>query len=271
MILVLFFRYLKRGKQKELEKKVLRANKETSTKSQDEADAHQGTKGPNLQRWEQKQRNVALINASNIGTALMVTNSYRAMVVLVLITGVLPMITLIYLNGVVNTVTSAMVAQLQITNMMVTAENEANCDFLVDSVASWASTWYSSDNRLITSPTDEFLIALVIQPARCQEKFDALTVGDIIFSQSPCPQWQSQEQPDLVGTTSSECIVGILGGFNSDDWPSIARNLDLRLGNIQIEFSKHTKGIMSLDDGSSFETPFQVSAGFNQTNALEIS
>jgi hypothetical protein len=99
----------------------------------------------------QKQRDAALINASNIGTALMVTNSYRALTILCTILGLFPMIALIYYKGVTDSVAVDMVGQLQGTNLLVTVENEVNCQFLVNSVESWVDSFGPKDRALITS------------------------------------------------------------------------------------------------------------------------
>ncbi len=264
-------KYLKRGRQKELEKKIRRADGDKSEKIQDESDMQHGVQRRQLVRLEQKQRDVALINASNIGTALMVTNSYRALTILVMIMGVFPMITLIFLNGVVNSAPNQMVAQLQSTNAMVTVENDANCEFLVDSVRAWASSWYYRDLNLITSSTEDFLISLILQPARCQDDFESLTVGEIKFVQSSCSAWKEHYELELGDSSSDDCIIGVLGGIEGDNLRSIEQNFDLRRGNLQIEQSQSDTDIMTLADGTSFETEFQVSACFNQSHAIEIS
>ena len=72
----------------------------------------------------QKQRDAALINGSNIGTALMVTNSYRVLTIFCAITGLFPMITLIYYRGVSNSVVIDMVDQLQGTNIRFHRDNK---------------------------------------------------------------------------------------------------------------------------------------------------
>jgi hypothetical protein len=219
---------------------------------------------------EEKQRNDALINASNIGTALMVTNSYRALAILVTIVGMFPMIKLIAFSAVTNTVTTDMVGQLQATNLIVTTENEMNCEFLVGSVEAWARSWFPRDQSLITSDTDNFLVALVVQPARCREGVEALEVGDLRFFQTPCSKLEGQYRIEYEDS-QSECILGVLQGTEGGDLWSIAHNFQLREGNLVIEHSPRARRTLILENGTSSETSFQISACFNQTYGVESS
>jgi len=265
-------KYLKRERQKVIELNLNQMKVDKSEKPPEEGDIRQSIRGPNLVRLEQKQRNVALINASNIGTALMVTNSYRALTILVMILGVLPMITLIYFGGVVNTVATDMIGQLQETNRLVTVENETNCEFLVDSVEAWAKSWYARDYDLITSPTQDFLIALILQPARCPGRFESLKVRNIEFLEASCTLLKEKYQmaPDPFEGYDS-CIVGALQFTRGGNLRSIAQNFDLRRGNLQFEYSSTIAQTLVLEDGSSFESSYQVSACFNQSYAIESS
>lgn len=264
-------KYLKREKQKDLEHKLNHRNRDKSEKQTDEGDLRLSIRAPNLVRLEQKQRNVALINASNIGTALMVTNSYRALTILVMILGVLPMITLIYFTGVVNSVNTEMIEQLQLTNILVKEENATNCEFLVDSVQTWANSWYSRDSPLITSPTDDFLIALVLQPARCPDYFESLSFGNLRFRETSCSKLEGLYNMELQPEEYDNCIVGALVGTQGSDLQSIAHNFDLRKGNLQIASSSSATDSILLEGGDSYETTYQVSACFNQTHGIEAS
>ena len=133
----------------------------------------------------------------------------------------------------------------------------------------WANSWYVRDYDLITAPTDNFLVALVLQPARCQEEFESLVVGDLQFLATPCSQVESQYRMDLDANV--DCIVGVLDGAQGGDLRSIAQNLDLRTGNFHVEQSSSSTMTLVLDDGSSLTAIFMVSACFNQTHAIESS
>jgi hypothetical protein len=216
----------------------------------------------------QKQRDAALINASNIGTALMVTNSYRALTILCTILGVFPMITLIQYRGVTNSVAYDMIGLLQGTNKLVMAGDETNCEFLVDSVESWVNSFADRDMPLFTSATDQFLIALVIQPSRCVEDFEALNVGNMEFSEVPCEDLEGQY--DLI-MGSGKCIRAEMKGVDGDDLQEVVQNMGLRVGNIQTLYSEEVEQSFEGEDGNSFKTTYAVAAHFNQTHATESS
>ena len=226
---------------------------------------------PNQLRLEQKQRNNALINASNIGTALMVTNSYRALAILVIIIGVLPMITLISFNDMANSVTADMVGHLQAANVLATVENPENCEFLIGAVESWVRSWYARDHSLITSETDHFLVNLVVRPARCQEGFEAMEVGTLRFLQTPCSKLEGQNVMDLLDDSYDECIIGALDGVILGNRRYMAESYDLREGSLVLEHSTITTATFFSEDGSSVNTSFRISACFNQTHDIESS
>ena len=208
-------------------------------------------------KMQQKQRDAALINASNIGTALMVTNSYRALTILCTIMGLFPMITLIYHQGVSDSVATDMVGQLQGTNLLVETESPQNCQFLVDSVESWIDSFGKQQaSTLITSPTENFVIGLVLQPSRCVDYFE-----DMGFKQVECKS--IQEEYNLDPKLSEEwCILGSLDSAHNDELKTQAQNLRLRIGNIQTKTSQ-----IITDQGATYT----VAAHFNRTRCVENS
>jgi hypothetical protein len=106
----------------------------------------------------------ALTSASTIGTALMVTNSYRAMAILWIITGLFPLISCLMPSN-TNTVAPQLTRQLQATNLISNDTSSATCDFLTDSVASWVRAIHAPD--FDEDPSDPHLLRLQIQPQRC--------------------------------------------------------------------------------------------------------
>jgi hypothetical protein len=218
----------------------------------------------------QKHRDASLINASNIGTALMVTNSYRALAILCAILGLFPMITLIYFKGVTDSVANDMIGQLQATNMLATIEDESNCQFLVDSVEAWVGSFDLREKPLITSQTRNFVIALVIQPSRCAANFAALDVGDLTFSQVACAQIERQYEADLT-TSDKNCTLGALTWATGDDLREIVQNMGLRVGNVQTEASEEILQSLTLNDGSESDVTYSVVAHFNHTHGTESS
>ena len=225
----------------------------------------------NQLRLEQKQRNNALINASNVGTALMVTNSYRALVILVTIVGVLPMISLISFNDMANSVTTNMVGHLQAVNVLATVENTGNCEFLIGAVESWVRSWYARDHSLVTSDMDNFLLDLVVRPARCLQDFEAMQVGALRFVQTPCSKLENQNDVDFQEDSDDQCVIGAIDGVVRGNRRSIARSYGLRDGSLVIQHSTIATAFLFSEDGSSLETSFQISACFNQTHDIESS
>jgi hypothetical protein len=217
----------------------------------------------------QKQRDTALINASNIGTALMVTNSYRALTILCAILGLFPMITLINYKGVTNSVALDMVGQLQATNVMVTTEDESNCEFLVDSVQSWLDSFYPRQKILITSNKDDFVIALAIQPSRCLDDFENISYSNIEFSEKPCSEIAAVYAFDLDG--SGNCILGSLADAEGSTVQEIAQNMGLRVGNLEGKTSTLVDQTLVQEDGTMLETNFAIAAQFNKTHSIESS
>ena len=246
------------------------------SKSPDATDHHgnlgvgRGSSNEEKARMLQKRRDAALINASNIGTALMVTNSYRALSMLCAILGLFPMITLINYKGVSNSVAQDMVYHLQATNKLVTVENETNCEFLAASVRSWFQSFEPRKKTLITSNTDDYVIALAIQPSRCFSEFQNLTVSysDVIFIETECSDIGYEF--DFEG--SGNCILGTLQQSHGDDTEEIAQNMGLRVGNLDTETSETTDLTLRLEDGTEIENVyFTIGAQFNKTYSVESS
>jgi hypothetical protein len=211
---------------------------------------------------EQKERDAALIHASNIGTALLVTNSYRALIILCAIMGFFPIIYLIYLRGVTNPVTNDMIFQLQATNLLVTNETVANCEFLVSSVDSWVNSWASLDRKLIARGADNFLFSLVIQPSRCADNFLEMENSDYLVTFSP-------EDCDIY---SGDCIIYItLKGVDGEDLHEQARSVDLRVGAIQTETVPSVVRTLTLRNSTEKEVAYSVVANFNRTHSVEAS
>lgn len=218
-----------------------------------------------LAKVQQKRRDAALINASNIGTALMTTNSYRAVTILCAMAGIFPMITLIFYNGVANSVASDMVKQLQGTNTMISIEHSSSCDFLVNSVASWINSMSPRDKTQVTTRTDDFILALGIQPSRCIEEFESLDIPGLAFMEVPCMTLVDfQMEVDNYG----DCIVGVIRGTEELTLRSLSDHFNLRIGSITTVSSVQATKMMTLENGSSFLATFAVSAHFNQTNVV---
>jgi hypothetical protein len=113
---------------------------------------------------EQQQREAALTNASTIGTALMVTNSYRALVLLWMIIGVFPIVFCIVSTR-SNPVALLMTKQMLGTNIIAADASVDGCHFLAASVWAWV-TAVSRPGKSSQSTVPNVL-ALDIAPKRC--------------------------------------------------------------------------------------------------------
>jgi hypothetical protein len=223
---------------------------------------------------EQKERDAALISASNIGTALMVTNSYRALMILCAIMGLFPMISLIHYEGVTNSVATEMVKQLQATNLLVTVENSENCDFLVNSVEAWIGSFDSRDKELIASGASNFVVSLAIRPARCFEDFEDIAAAPYFPYSVGIWDYETLEYMSThnTGFSSGEYIVfSLTNTFDASDLESMANGLNLRIGALQTEYSDNVVQSLELEDGSASDTLYQVAATFNQSFSIQTS
>lgn len=136
---------------------------------------HHSHKAKKEETEEGKKKESVLTNASNIGTALMVTNSYRVLIMLCAIVGIFPALASISNKTTVNKTSTEMTEQLQATNLLVTDNSFASCGFQIDSVASWVlSLTPSEDWSLLSANTNTFLLSLSISPNYCLQAFDVV-------------------------------------------------------------------------------------------------
>ena len=215
---------------------------------------------------EAKAREAALINASNIGTALMVTNSYRALMILCAITGFFPMIPLIYLRGVTNPVTTDMIEQLQATNILATNETDEACRFFADSVHAWVDSWDGWNKPLITSESTEFLVSLAIHPSRCIDELQNWSNSSYEVLAVECDELKSELN---IEVRSGTCIYIGLQGTGGVTLQQQAASLDLRSGSIQSVGHETVHLPMEYRDRTTAVSPFRVVANFNHTYSLE--
>jgi hypothetical protein len=122
---------------------------------------------------EAKKKESVLTNASNIGTALMVTNSYRVLLMLVAIVGIFPVLASLTAKSTINRIATDMTDQLQATNLLVTDNSNTSCMFLRDSIVSWVTALTPSDRRsLYSTRTNVFLLSLSMEPDYCRKWLD---------------------------------------------------------------------------------------------------
>ena len=102
-----------------------------------------------------------LTNASNIGTALMVINSYRSLAIVCVIAGLFP-IFLSFMSSIINPMTYQLTKQLQATNIVAADTSNATCGFLDTSVLNWLVAVNIRGGNF-----GNYLLTLDIQPRRC--------------------------------------------------------------------------------------------------------
>jgi hypothetical protein len=204
-------------------------------------------------KQEQKDSIQSLINASNIGTALMVTNSYRSLSILCIIMGIFPMIGLIAFTGVVNPVGQEMILQLQGINIM--AAEEFNCELLAHSIKNWMASWeHMSDPSIVTSSVDDYLLELIVSPSRCQSELTGLFETEFAYQKVGCEilqeyNYYSPLLKDMDGTNCSRFTL-------NQPWRT-----QVRTGNL------HTEHVSQ----DTMNEVYSVTALFNQTRATEYS
>lgn len=122
---------------------------------------------------EAKKKESVLTNASNIGTALMVTNSYRVLLMLVAIVGLFPVLASLTAKSTINRIATDMTDQLQATNLLVKDNSNTSCMFLRDSILSWVTALTPSEGRsLFSTGTNVFLLSLSMEPDYCRRWLD---------------------------------------------------------------------------------------------------
>lgn len=112
---------------------------------------------------DQKNTEGALVNACNIGTALMVVNSYRTLAIMWAITGVFPCF-LCLMSYVRNDSAYVMTSNLQGVNLLAQNESSSTCDYLISSVTAWVTASISQSYGEGGSPS---LLTVELGPDRC--------------------------------------------------------------------------------------------------------
>jgi hypothetical protein len=202
--------------------------------------------------------NTSLTDASTIGTALMATNSYRALAILWFITGVFP---LLWPMGSFyhNKVASSMTAQLQGTNVLVDESTPAGCAFLADSVRSWLAGLYAPDFAL--RPDAPYVVALGMEPSRCWN--------------TTLYEWVCNDVTERAAVDADEELVQLY----CDWWTAhqagsseaeLADILGLREGSVQT-YRLQELANQTLATGETAQTIYSVAACFDESFTIETA
>lgn len=225
----------------------------------------------------QKKDNYAqLTNASTMGTALMITNSYRSLVILWVIVGLFPILTSL-LTQATNTDALDMTLLLEESNLIANNEAIPTCAFFLGSVYTWIASVVSPDaNR---NGASAYLVAFDIQPLRCQY---LLPPDFTSFTQAACQfaagfvEGVLEGDPEeldyylyLQGRVETICGAWLTIGDNLD--PNfIASALGIRRGTILFYDRRQIADFTDTTGATTTET-FSVTTAFDESFTLEIT
>jgi len=237
----------------------------------------------NLDPDDHTKNDATLTNASTIGTALMVTNSYRALGIMWAIFGLMPILFAISTET-VNAVALRMTDQLQATNLLAADTTNETCAFLASSVRAWL-TGVTSSNYIEDNP---YALSLDLQPTRCT---NFLGVGELLSNQS-CEVLKKQldaridrltrlgeEIPDSLARESrrfeSLCRWWILPPDSTEDEiaDEFAELLDLRTGSILIYRRMDIGNLTVVTDGGNVTNVanYSVITSFDETETVSTA
>jgi len=210
---------------------------------------------------EQKKRDATLTNASNIGTALMATNSYRALVSAWAIMGLFPIVFFLtdtFQNGVAYQMTD----QLQATNLVASDTSEETCQFLLASTAAWV---VGVGSATFTDEDQPYLLTLDIAPYRCA--FDGISLANVRV----CELADDIFGDAFLTSASSSCMIW--SEYNvTDNIGAIAQVGGKREGSM-LEITRTEEGTLAVvqQDGSIEEVnaSYSVIATFDQTYSIQ--
>jgi len=242
-----------------------------SKKNDDELDrSHHGEKHEETKRASSED-DERLKNAATIGTALMVVNSQRALILLTSIVLILP---LLISRVKTNSISADLTRVLQANNVQ--ALDTEDCDYLKSAVDSWLSiAMVPQPESFVKSHEDTFVLWAQVLPVRCdwQREDGIITHCDnsTLFEQGHkdvCELWDDTLQ---WGSFSDEQMEGweceeILDTVRSN----LAQEMDLRMPAIQ------WKCLIGLDSvpcnvGSSSEAEFSVTVYYNNHPTVSLA
>eukprot|EP00549_Striatella_unipunctata_P021916 CAMPEP_0118717148 /NCGR_PEP_ID=MMETSP0800-20121206/27951_1 /TAXON_ID=210618 ORGANISM="Striatella unipunctata, Strain CCMP2910" /NCGR_SAMPLE_ID=MMETSP0800 /ASSEMBLY_ACC=CAM_ASM_000638 /LENGTH=1321 /DNA_ID=CAMNT_0006623759 /DNA_START=80 /DNA_END=4045 /DNA_ORIENTATION=- len=202
------------------------------------------------------QEDTRLRKAATIGTALMVINSNRAMMIMIATFGFLPLLGTIRKHGGANLLSVRMTKSLQAINVATGRASKANCTFLEQSVQSWLTTnshvqvKYPLRRDLSTA----YVLWAQVLPIRCPFQQN-MTDGVI----TRCPD----------GSPLSACeIWNQVPAENPGQY--IQRELNLRAG-VLVEKQLVAKQVGFIDsEGRGRKGDFSVTVYFNDDHTISF-
>lgn len=200
------------------------------------------------QKRQAKRADKRLSKAATIGTALMVVNSHRAMILIVTIVSILPVIFFAAPHGSTNPASYKSVELLQANNLLVTSIDDVSCQYLETAINAWVASLakanVDSNDYRGSERTATHLLWAQLLPARCGIRDDGvITLCSPGFDSDKCNDWGSAPADEV-----------------SVD--SIAQRLGLRTGVIASHSVQETINL----NGN--KTVFSVSAMFNEGHSV---
>ncbi|KAL3801831.1 hypothetical protein HJC23_001227 [Cyclotella cryptica] len=229
--------------------------------------AEHNTDAPNettvVKRTETHTDDYHLTNASKIGTALLMTNAQRGLILIFLI-GLQSMVSVVVKeNGGTNQQLWTSVDLLQSNNLSTNTTDSESCDFFAETVEDWiAATLYeepANGEKII------HLVDLVIKPVRCDFQLDPLGItGSAICG-------NRQLCTEFLSTKGCKEFCALWPFFDAEErWDYLENNFDVR-PSMTISARSSGPGSYSLENGTVVETEFSVGAIFNERFSVENS
>ena len=219
---------------------------------------------------------IALTNASTIGTALTTMSSFRALMIVWLVTGFFPAIAS-FMNIYANTDALAATALLQSTNVRLQDDTDESCAFLVVTWRAWLAAIISPDyNR---NRNSAYVLQVETEPLRCTDffaPFDSLMEGQCFASlaQIDAARNEAKTVAEIDFWNANEIIVGsICGSWENvsdlDGRFEIAQALNLREGSLLEYVKEDVANFTSSANGTTVETTYRVSGVYDESFAIE--
>eukprot|EP00590_Aulacoseira_subarctica_P009415 CAMPEP_0172422826 /NCGR_PEP_ID=MMETSP1064-20121228/8945_1 /TAXON_ID=202472 /ORGANISM="Aulacoseira subarctica , Strain CCAP 1002/5" /LENGTH=1415 /DNA_ID=CAMNT_0013163879 /DNA_START=50 /DNA_END=4294 /DNA_ORIENTATION=+ len=188
----------------------------------DSVDLESDAAKANAPKPPSKEEDLRLRNAATIGTALMVINSHRTMLLLVSIVAILPIISTIRVDGGANVAASEMTTLLQGNNLVAPSTSLYDCEYLGNATAAWlqAMAFNLQNDRFGKNERKLYLLWAEILPVRCdfQGADGVVTVQACDYNSSLLKSYSDLTQP-LCGVWTTAPA-------------SFARTLNIREGEI---------------------------------------
>lgn len=213
---------------------------------------------------ESESRESALTNACNIGTALMVINSYRTLAIMWAITGVFPFF-LCLMSILRNDSSLDMTLNLQAINVMTTNSSQESCDYLFSSMVSWLAAVVSQEYGSSRYPS---LLTLEMTPARCN--FDE----SVQVTSRICELFAQKSSTYIVSDrarTTCETWAKYKEYSMAEDAETIASIAGIRVGAITMYSSAGPAEFTDYDTNETSLRNFAVNTAFDETFTVQAA